>query len=104
MLGIFCVVIAGVLDIIANLLLKKSQGFKYKIYGFSAIVIVLLAFVALSFAIRSMPLSVAYATWGALGIIGTVGGGYLFFNERLNKKGKIGIFLILISIVLLHLE
>ncbi|WP_104698006.1 MULTISPECIES: SMR family transporter [unclassified Helicobacter] len=103
-MGVFFVLLAGILDVIANLLLKKSQGFAYKFYGVSAIIVVFGAFICLSFAIKTIPLSVAYATWGALGIIGTISGGYLLFNERLNKKGILGVFCILVSIVLLHLE
>lgn len=104
MIGIFFVLLAGILDVVANLLLKKSRGFSHKVYGIGAIIVVLGAFVCLSFAIKTIPLSVAYATWGALGIIGTISGGYLFFNERLNKKGILGVLCIFISIVLLHLE
>ncbi|WP_349291774.1 SMR family transporter [Helicobacter anatolicus] len=35
--------------------------------------------IALSFAIKTIPLSVAYASWGALGIIGTITREYFFW-------------------------
>ena len=104
MIGIVFILIAGCLDIIANLLLKKSNGFEKKIWGILAIIIVLGAFVSLSFAIKSIPLSIAYASWGALGILGTTIGGFFFFKEKLNIIGWLGILCIIASIVLLHMQ
>ena len=101
-MGFIFIVIAAFLDVIANILLKKSDGFKSLGYGVSAIIIVLLAFVFLSFALSSIPLSIAYVTWGALGILGTTLGGVLFFKEKIGKKGICGLILSLSSVVLLH--
>lgn len=104
MIGIFYVVLAAILDVVANLLLKKSNGFKNKVFGVLALFIVMGAFVALSFAIKTIPLSVAYASWGTLGIVGTFLGGYFLFNERLSKIGFLGIFCILLGILFLHAD
>lgn len=41
---IFIIVLSALLDIVANLLLKKSDGFKHKIWGLAAIVNAILAF------------------------------------------------------------
>ncbi len=41
---IFIIVLSALLDIVANLLLKKSDGFKNKIWGLAAIVNAILAF------------------------------------------------------------
>ncbi|PAF45229.1 multidrug/spermidine efflux SMR transporter subunit MdtI [Helicobacter sp. 11S02596-1] len=97
------VILAAVLDVLGNLMLKKSDGFKKKAYGLACIILVLGAFVSLSFAIKEIPLSVAYSVWGAIGIIGTILGGYVFFGERLNVIGYIGVVFVLGSVVLLTL-
>ncbi len=102
MMSFAFIVIAAFLDIVANLLLKKSNGFQSLGYGIGAILMVLLAFIILSFALQSIPLSVAYATWGALGIFGTTLGGILFFKEKIGKKGIYGLILIIGSVILLH--
>ena len=56
-------------DVFANICLKKSQGFKYKLYGFLAISLVGFAFLCLAYAISIMDLSIAYALFGACGLL-----------------------------------
>ncbi|MBE3479596.1 multidrug/spermidine efflux SMR transporter subunit MdtI, partial [Enterobacter cloacae complex sp. P14RS] len=55
---------AIVLEILANVLLKFSDGFRRKVYGLMSIAAVLGAFSALSQAVKGIDLSVAYALWG----------------------------------------
>ena len=57
----------------------------------------------LIFALEDMPLSVAYSTWGAVGIVGTSIGGYVFFKERLGIIGYIGMAMVVCAVVLLNL-
>ncbi|TKX32094.1 DMT family transporter [Campylobacter estrildidarum] len=97
------IILSAFLDIVANLLLKKSNGFQNKISGICAIVSAILAFFLLSFALKHVPLSIAYSTWGAIGIIGTCAGGWILYKEKLNKIGILGIFLTIIAVILLNL-
>ena len=64
--------IAIVLEIIANVFLKFSDGFRRKIYGILSLAAVLGAFSALSQAVKGIDLSVAYALWGGFGIAATI--------------------------------
>lgn len=96
------IVISALLDVAGNLLLKKSNGFRNKIFGFGAIFLVIMAFILLSFTLKHIPLSVAYSTWGAIGILGTCLGGYILYNEKLNAIGILGIIIIIFAVILLH--
>ena len=96
------VFIAALLDIVANLFLKKSESFTKKGYAIACVVMVWVAFSALAVAIQILPLSTAYATWGAVGIIGTALGGYIIFKENLCALGYIGIVMVLCAVVLLN--
>ncbi len=96
------IVISALIDVVANLLLKKSDGFKHKIYGISAVLLVIIAFILLSFALKYIELSVAYSTWGAIGIIGTCLGGYIFYKEKLNYIGIIGVIIVVCAVILLN--
>ena len=62
------------------------------------------AFVFLSFALKSIDLSVAYALWGALGIIATSIIGRLMFGESLHPVKILGIVITLVAILFLKLS
>lgn len=96
------VVVAAALDIVANLLLARSEGFRLRKWGFTALVMVGLAFTALTVAVRGMDLAVAYAMWGGFGILGTSIGGWLLFGQRLRPCAWFGILLLIGGISVLH--
>lgn len=91
------------LEIVANVLLKMSNGFKRVFLGVTAIVCVLGAFTCLSFAVKGIPLAVAYALWGSFGIIITVLMGMILFGQKLNQKGWVGLSMLVLSIVLIKM-
>ncbi|EOZ4623240.1 multidrug/spermidine efflux SMR transporter subunit MdtI [Enterobacter hormaechei] len=94
---------AIVLEIIANVFLKFSDGFRRKAYGLLSIAAVLGAFSALSQAVKSIDLSVAYALWGGFGIAATLAAGWIMFGQRLNHKGWIGLVLLLAGMIMIKL-
>lgn len=94
---------AIVLEIIANVFLKFSDGFRRKGFGLLSIGAVLGAFSALSQAVKGIDLSVAYALWGGFGIAATLAAGWILFGQRLNRKGWIGLILLLAGMVMIKL-
>ncbi|MDS0885883.1 multidrug/spermidine efflux SMR transporter subunit MdtI [Raoultella ornithinolytica] len=101
--------LAIVLEIVANVFLKFSDGFRRKVYGILsllallALLAVLGAFSALSQAVKGIDLSVAYALWGGFGIAATIAAGWILFGQRLNHKGWIGVILLVTGMVLIKL-
>lgn len=98
------ILVAAVLDILANLMLARSEGFKKRWWGFTALGMVGLAFTALTVAVQGMDLAVAYAMWGGFGILGTSIGGWLLFGQRLKPCAWFGILLLIGGISALHME
>lgn len=94
---------AALIDIGANMAINRSKGFRYKGWGFLGIMLVLGAFTLLSEAVSGgqIDLAVAYATWGAIGIVGTALGGLLFFGERLKPIGGAGMMVMALAVVML---
>ena len=78
--SLLLVMLAAALDILANLLLARSRGFRRRRMGLTSLALVGLAFYCLSLAVRNMDLAVAYAMWGSFGILGTSLGGWIFFS------------------------
>lgn len=103
-IDLFYLSIAIVLEVIANILMKLSHGFSRKKFAIAAIFCVLIAFTALSFAIKGIQLSVAYGIWGGVGLIATALAGMLMFNEHLRPSGWAGIVLLIIGTVLLRMS
>lgn len=103
LLALLCLALAAGLDIAANLLLRRSDGFRYPVWGVSALVLVLCAFGLLGLSLRALPLSVAYAVWGGLGIVGATLLSRRIEGLRLSWQGWAGLALILASVVALHL-
>ena len=101
---LFYVVIAVFLDVAANVCMKLSKGFKKKRPALIAILCILAAFTALSFAIEGIPLSVAYGIWGGLGLIITALAGIVLFKERIRPSGWLGMLLVIAGVVLLKWE
>ena len=97
-LSLLAVIVAALLDIVANLLLAKSQGFRRKFIGFGQ------AFYALSLAVRDMDLAVAYAMWGGFGILGTSIGGWLLLGQRLKPCAWLGMVLLIGGMTVLKLS
>ncbi len=103
-LSLLAVIAAALLDIAANLLLAKSQGFRRKGIGVVSLLMVGLAFYALSIAVRDMDLAVAYALWGGFGILGTSIGGWLLLGQRLKPCAWIGMALLIGGMTILKLS
>lgn len=95
--------LAIVLEIVANIFLKFSDGFRRKLQGLLSIAAVLGAFSALSQAVKGIDLSVAYALWGGFGIAATLAAGWILFGQRLNPKGWIGLVLLIAGMVMIKL-
>ncbi len=99
----FCLVLAGILEIIWAIGLKHTEGFTKVIPSGITIVAMILSFWLLSISLRAVPLSVAYAVWTGIGILGTVIFGILWFDEPVNAMKIICISLLIIGIVGLKL-
>ncbi|MCP1643980.1 spermidine export protein MdtI [Pseudomonas citronellolis] len=95
--------LAIVLEVIANLLLKYSDGFRRRALGVTSILCVLGAFSALAQAVKDIELSVAYAVWGGFGILATVAMGWALFGQRLVWRGWLGLGLLVTGMALLKL-
>lgn len=96
------VILAAALDIIANMFVTCSRGFKRLWFGVAAYIFVAGAFYSLSLAVRHMDLAVAYAMWGAFGIIGTSLGGWFVFRQVPGPLAWVGMGVLVCGMILLH--
>ncbi|BCD83968.1 multidrug efflux system protein MdtI [Pseudomonas solani] len=95
--------LAIALEVLANVLLKYSDGFRRHVLGAISILCILAAFTALAQAVRGIELSLAYAIWGGFGILATVAMGWALFGQRLAWKGWLGLVMLVLGMGLLKL-
>ena len=96
--------LAGVLlDLAANIFLKKSEGFRRRRYGAAALICVTLAFICIAGLIQIMDLSVAYSLFGALGLILTTTVDARFFGLHINRLGIGGLITMIAGVVLIKM-
>lgn len=98
----FFLIIASLFEVAWVYALKRVTG----VYDFSTIFItislLLLSIFFLTLAIRTIPISVAYALWTGIGIIGALTIGVTIYNEPINLTRIICVGLILVGIIGIH--
>lgn len=96
--------IAILLEIVGTVSMKLSHGFTKLIPSMLMIVFYILAFVSLSFSLKTIPVSVAYAIWSGIGTAAIAIIGYFVFKETLTVLKASAIVLIIVGVVLLNIS
>src|SRR5262249_14942045 len=93
--------IAVVAEIIGTSALKASQGLSRLYPSLLVTVAYAIAFWTLALTLKSLPVSVVYAIWSGLGILGIALIGVLYYGETFGIWHGLGIALILAGVLLL---
>lgn len=91
--------IAGILEMGWAVGLKYTHGFSRLVPSVLTLVAMVGSFIFLSLALRHLPISMAYAIWTGIGIVGTVIAGLIFFYESLSPWQVLSVALIVAGIV-----
>lgn len=91
--------IAGILEMGWAVGLKYTHGFSRLVPSVLTLVAMVGSFIFLSLALRHLPISMAYAIWTGIGIVGTVIAGLIFFHESLSSWQVLSVALIVAGIV-----
>jgi len=102
MKNFFFLGIAILFEIVATSALKKSEQFTQLIPSIITILGYFAAFYFLSFAIRTIPVGIAYAIWSGIGIVLITIIGAVFFKQIPDLPAIIGLALIMIGVVVIN--
>lgn len=94
--------LAIISEVGGSTLLQKSEQFTKVVPTILMAFCYLIAFYFLSLALKSIPLGVAYAIWGGLGIVLTATVGLFLFNQKLDIYAIIGIGFMITGIVFMQ--
>jgi len=94
--------LAIIFEVVGSSFIKASDGFT-KLFPTAIIVVAyLICFYFLSLALKTIPLGIAYAIWGGMGIVLTAIISVLVFKQKLDFPAIIGIALIVAGVVVMN--
>lgn len=93
---------AIVLEVVGSTFLQASAQFTRLWPTVAMTACYVASFYALSHALKVLPLGIAYAVWGGLGIILTAMVGVLVLRQALDLAAFLGIGLIVCGVVVIH--
>jgi small multidrug resistance pump len=92
---------AIIAEVIATSSLKASEGFTKLTPSVIVVFGYAIAFYFLSRTLTSIPIGVAYAIWSGLGVALISLIGWIWFGDRIDVAGWVGVFLITIGVVII---
>ncbi|MGV4413893.1 DMT family transporter [Chryseobacterium sp. T1] len=91
-----------IFELMGSSCLKASNGFTKLVPSVVTVIAFICCFYFLSLALRSIPLSIAYAIWGGIGIVLTTVISVVVFKHALDIPAVIGIILIVAGVVVMN--
>lgn len=90
-------------ETVATSFLKKTDQFTKLTPTIIFIIAMALSFYLLTYALKGIPLGIAYAIWSAAGIVLISSVGYFVYQQKLDWPAIIGIAFIIIGVVIINL-
>ncbi|EXA68556.1 MULTISPECIES: quaternary ammonium compound efflux SMR transporter SugE [Acinetobacter] len=97
-------VFAGLFEIVWAYSMKLSEGFTKLTPSIFTIVFMVLSFVLLAYAMRTLPLGTAYTIWTGIGAVGSFLVGVIVLGEPASAMRMLAAVLIISGLVLMKLS
>ena len=94
---------AIICEVTGTMLLPVSKNFTRPIISIILVLAYVIAFYLLTFALKEIPLAIAYATWAGMGIFLISVLGYFFYSESLQWQSMIGLLLIAVGVAIVNI-
>ena len=93
---------AIICEVTGTMLLPISKNFTRPLISISLVIAYVMAFYLLTFALKEIPLAIAYATWAGMGIFLITVLGYFFYSESLQWETVFGLVLIAVGVAIVN--
>lgn len=97
-------VVAGVFEVVWAYYMKQSSGFTRVLPSVITIATMIVSFVLLSLAMRTLPLGTAYTVWTGIGAVGTFVVGVAVLGEPADAMRVAAAALIVCGLILMRLS
>lgn len=103
MTGYLYLACAIVLELAGTMCLKYSHGFEKLLPTVGTVVFYISCFFFLSMSLKTINLSIAYATWCGIGIVAAGLISFFIFGEKLSLAGIGGMILVVSGVIIMNL-
>ena len=93
---------AIIFEVIGTMLLPLSKNFTKPLVSIVVVSTYMLSFYFLTFALKEIPIAVAYSTWAGVGIFLITLFSYLLYNQSLQWQSIIGLLFIAIGVAIVN--
>ena len=90
-------------EVAGTILLPISKNFTRPVVSFILVLASIASFYLLTFAIKEIPIAIAYATWAGLGIFLISVLGYIIYGQTLQWQSILGRFLIAMGVAIVNI-
>lgn len=94
--------LAILLEVFGSAMLKMSEGFSKLGFSLAFAISYGISFYLFSLVLKEIPLGTAYAVWAGVGLVLTAIVSVLFFGQKTDLMGIIGILFILTGVIFLN--
>ena len=94
--------VAVISEVIGTMLLPVSENFTNPIPTIGLTIAYILAFYFLTFALKSIPIAIVYATWAGLGVFLISILGYFIYEQALQWQSILGLILIVFGVAIVN--
>ena len=94
--------VAVISEVIGTMLLPVSENFTKPIPTIGLTIAYILAFYFLTFALKSIPIAIVYATWAGLGVFLIYILGYFIYEQALQWQSILGLILIVFGVAIVN--
>ena len=93
---------AIIFEVIGTMLLPLSKNFTKPLISIILVIAYMLSFYFLTFALKEIPIAIAYSTWAGVGIFLITLLSYLFYGQSLQWQSLVGLLLIAIGVSIVN--
>ena len=93
---------AIICEVFGTMLLPASKNFTKPLISIVLIIAYMTSFYLLTFALKEIPIAIAYSTWAGAGIFLITLFGYIFYDQSLQWQSLIGLFLIAVGVAIVN--
>ena len=90
-------------EVTGTMLLPVSKNFTKPIISIILVLAYVMAFYLLTFALKEIPLAIAYATWAGMGVFLVTLLGYYFYSDSLQWQSLVGLLLIAVGVAIVNI-